>query len=324
MPNFASIMGVNYSSYFQSVPVNPVSAAAQIAGLPVTSVKTFTHDYDLPFIKAAQAQKNLTLAVGCTNDELAGLANGNTQSLVSAIAPFVDTVAWVCVGNEPLGSWYNHAYDALLVPAVTNVANAFKQAGLAIGVTVPQNFEFMQVSYPPSQGSVKPELANIIKGTCAVMRSTRAPFVVNIYPFITRVQNRSVVPLDYCLFTAPPDQWVKDGAYTYTNIFVAMIDALHVALENIDCGDLEIVVGECGWPSSGDPDATNNNARTFNHGLINQCKSNQGTPRYPGKPIQCFVFEMYDEDRKPTGPGAFEPYWGVCDGAGNPKYKLMW
>jgi len=87
-------------------------------------------------------------------------------------------VAWVCVGNEPLGSWYNHAYDALLVPAVTNVANAFKQAGLAIGVTVPQNFEFMQVSYPPSQGSVKPELANIIKGTCAVMRSTRAPFMV--------------------------------------------------------------------------------------------------------------------------------------------------
>jgi exo-beta-1,3-glucanase (GH17 family) len=304
MPIFTSIMGVNYSSYFQSVPVDPVSAEAQIAGLPVTSVKTFTHDYDLPFIKAAQAQKNLTLAVGCTNDELAGLANGNTQSLVSAIAPFADTVAWVCVGNEPLGSWYNHAYDALLVPAVTNVANAFKQAGLAIGVTVPQNFEFMQVSYPPSQGSVKPELANIIKGTCAVMRSTRAPFMVNIYPFITRVQNRSVVPLDYCLFTAPPDQWVKDGAYTYTNIFVAMIDALHVALENIDCGDLEIVVGECGWPSSGDPDATNNNARTFNQGLINQCKSNQGTPRYPGKPIQCFVFEMYDEDRKPTGPGA--------------------
>ena len=298
MLNFASIMGVNYSSYFQSVPVDPVSAEAQIAGLPVTSVKTFTHDYDLPFIKAAQAQKNLTLAVGCTNDELAGLANGNTQSLVSAIAPFADTVAWVCVGHEPLGSWYNHAYDALLVPAVTNVANAFKQAGLAIGVTVPQNFEFMQVSYPPSQGSVKPELANIIKGTCAVMRSTRAPFMVNIYPFITRVQNRSVVPLDYCLFTAPPDQWVKDGAYTYTNIFVAMIDALHVALENIDCGDLEIVVGECGWPSSGDPDATNNNARTFNQGLINQCKSNQGTPRYPGKPIQCFVFEMYDEDRK--------------------------
>ena len=110
MPKFTSTMGVNYSSYFQSVKVNPVSSAAQIAGLPVSSVKTFSHDYDLPFIKAAQAQKNLTLAVGCTNDELSGLANGSTtQSLVNAIAPFADTVAWICVGNEPLGSWLNHA-----------------------------------------------------------------------------------------------------------------------------------------------------------------------------------------------------------------------
>jgi len=325
MPKFTSTMGVNYSSYFQSVHVNPVSSAAQIAGLPVTSVKTFSHDYDLPFIKAAQAQKNLTLAVGCTNDELAGLANGSTaQALVSAIAPFADTVAWICVGNEPLGSWFNHAYDNLLVPAVSNVANAFKQAGLPMGVTIPQNFEFMQVSYPPSQGSVKPELVNILQGTCAVMRSTGAPFMVNIYPFITRVQNRNVVKLDYCLFNAPPADWVHDGAYTYSNIFLAMLDALHVALEKVGCGDLEIVVGECGWPSRGDQDATISNARTFNQGLINQCKSNQGTPRHPGKPIQCFVFEMYDEDKKPTGPGAFEPYWGVCDGARNPKYTLTW
>jgi len=66
MPNIASIMGVNYSSYFQSVPISPVSAAAQIAGLPVTSVKTFTHDYDFPFIRQRRPRQNLTLAVGCT------------------------------------------------------------------------------------------------------------------------------------------------------------------------------------------------------------------------------------------------------------------
>ena len=95
----------------------------------------------------------------------------------------------------------------------------------------------MQVSYPPSQGSVKPELVNILQGTCAVMRSTGAPFMVNIYPFITRVQNRNVVKLDYCLFNAPPADWVHDDGLTYVNIFVAMLDALHVALEKIGCGD---------------------------------------------------------------------------------------
>ena len=31
-------------------------------------------------------------------------------------------------------------------------------------------------------------------------------------------------------------------------------------------------------------------------------------PRYPNKQIQCFVFEMYDEDTKPIDPGQF-PGW---------------
>ncbi len=324
MPKFTSIMGVNYGTYFQTKPVDPNSAAIQIASLPITSAKTFTHDFDLPFIKAAQAQRKLTLAVGCINDELSTLASGNTQQLIRDITPFADVVAWVCVGNEPLGSWYKHAYDRLLVPAVRNVANALKQAGLPIGVTVPQNFEFMQASYPPSAGSIKKEFEDVIKGTCDVMRSTGAPFMVNIYPFITRRDNRSVVSLDYCLFHASPQEWVRDGAYTYENIFDAMLDALRVALTRIGCGDLEIVVGECGWPTAGDQDATVANAQLFNQGLIRHCKSGAGTPRNRGKTIQCFAFEMYDEDKKPTDAGPFERYWGVYDGAGNPKYRLAW
>ena len=324
MIKFTSTMGVNFSNYFQSRPVDPIAAATQIAGLPVTSAKTFSHQgSDLAFMTAARGKK-LTLAVGCTNDELADLATGNTQPLVNAIKPFADIVAWVCVGNEPLGSWHQGKYNSVLVGAVTNVAAAFKKAGLDIGVTVPQNFEFMANSYPPSQGSVKPELVDIIKGTCAAMRSSGAPFMVNIYPFITRAQNRKDVPLPYCLFTAGPENWVKDGSYTYTNIFDAMIDALHIALGKIGCGDLDIVVGECGWPSSGDQDATSKNAQTFNQLLINHCKSGKGTPRYPGKPIQCFVFEMYDEDTKPTDAGQFERFWGVRDGYGALKYPLNW
>jgi exo-beta-1,3-glucanase (GH17 family) len=103
-----------------------------------------------------------------------------------------------------------------------------------------------------------------------------------------------------------------------------MLDALHVALGRIACGDLEIVVGECGWPTDGGLDATVNNAQTFNQNLIYHCKSGKGTPRYPGKQIQCFVFEMYDEDTKPIDAGQFERFWGVKGGNGNFKYGLNW
>lgn len=156
------------------------------------------------------------------------------------------------------------------------------------------------------------------------MRATNTPFMVNIYPFITRAQNRNVVPLPYCLFSAGPENWVHDGSYTYRNIFDAMLDALHVALGKIGYGDLEIVVGECGWPTSGDQDATVANAQLFNQSLIAHCKSNQGTPRFPGKPIQCFAFEMYDEDTKPIDAGSFERFWGVKAADGDFKYLLNW
>jgi exo-beta-1,3-glucanase (GH17 family) len=319
----SSIMGVNFSNRFQSAPIDPTSTARQVAALPVTYVKTFGYqDGDLAFIKAAQAQK-LTLAVGIPDSELQNLAENTTRPLVNAILPVAGIVSWLCVGNEPLGSWKNNQYNDLLVPAVTNVNNAFQKAGLKIGVTVPQNFEFMQSSYPPSNGAIKTELEAIIRGTCGVMRSSGAPFMVNIYPFITRKDHRGDVSLEYCLFTANRVV-VQDGRYGYTNIFDAMIDALHVALDKIGYGDLEIVIGECGWPTQGDQDATTANAQIFNQNLINHCKSGAGTPRNPDKPIRCFVFEMYHENQKDTGPGPFEHFWGVNNSSGQPKYQLTW
>ena len=325
MIKFASTMGVNFSNFFQSRPIDPNTAAKQIAGLPVKSAKIFSHEgSDLKFMTAAQTN-GLTLAVGCTNAELQGLADGKTQSLIGAIKPLADIVSVVCVGNEPLGSWQPPAYKNLLIGACENVRLALASEKLDIGVTVPQNFEFMATSYPPSAGAVNPDLVGVIKSTCGTMSATKAPFMVNIYPFITRIQNRQYVPLPYCLFNAPQSQWVKDGDYTYTNIFDAMLDALHVALGKIGFPNLEIVVGECGWPTGGgEPEATIDNARTFNQALINHCKSSQGTPRHPGKPIQCFVFEMYDEDKKPVDAGQFERHWGCYDGNGGAKYKLTW
>ena len=74
------------------------------------------------------------------------------------------------------------------------------------------------------------------------MRSSGAPFLINIYPFLTRVQNRSAVPSDYCLFTADANHWVQDGNYTYKNIFDAMIDA-----EQFRAGVTTLPPSTC-WP----------------------------------------------------------------------------
>jgi hypothetical protein len=174
-------------------------------------------------------------------------------------------------------------------------------------------------SYPPSNGSIKPELVDVIKGTCEVMRSTGSPFMVNIYPFLARRDNPKDVSLDYCLFNGK----VVDGSYTYSGIFHAMMDALYVALGRIGYGNLEVVIGESGWPTQGHEDATTGNAEKFNNALIRNIKTT-GTPRFPNRPIRCFLFEMYDEDQKSVEHGPFEHYWGVYRTAGVPKYSLVW
>jgi exo-beta-1,3-glucanase (GH17 family) len=325
--DMTSVIGMNLSNTFQSNPIPLASGAAQIAKLPVGLVKVFsTRGADATFWKRV-SDDGLKVIVGIPNDDILNIAAGGDSAklIINQIKPYAEAISWVCVGNEPLGSWYGDKYSPYLSKAVGVVYDVLQSSGLKnVGVTVPQNFEFMETSYPPSAGAIKQKFEQIIKDTCAVMTVSKAPFMVNIYPFITRAQNRNVVPLDYCLFTAKEDHWVHDGNYTYKNIFDAMIDALHVALDKIGYSNLEIVIGECGWPTAGDIDATPGNAKTFLQNLINHCKSYQGTPRLPNRQIRCFVFEMWDEDRKDTGPGQFEKYWGVCDGTGKPKFSLAW
>ena len=46
-------------------------------------------------------------------------------------------------------------------------------------------------------------------------------------------------------------------------IFDGMIDVLHVALTKIGYGDLDIVIGECGWPTADGLDANSDNAQSL-------------------------------------------------------------
>jgi hypothetical protein len=70
-------------------------------------------------------------------------------------------------------------------------------------------------------------------------------------------------------------------------------------------------------------DANVANGQRFLGALIAHCKSGKGTPQRPNRQIQCFAFEMCDEDKKDTGPGPFERYWGICDGQGRQKYPAL-
>ncbi len=324
--NFASTVGVNFSNTFQKTPISVTTAASQISGIGTKMVKMYNYT-QTDFIVAAKAQ-GLQVIIGIPNDDLKAL-HDNTASTISAIVSVVNTyqgtIAMVCVGNEPLGPWWKNAYSGLLVKAIQNLNAALIKATIPTPLTVPFNYAIMDTSYPPSKGILKTAHIAIIKSVCDVIKSSGGVFMINIYPFLDKNTTASI-QLPYCLFTATSvaEGWVIDGSYTYKNIFDASYDALFVALTANGHGDLKIAVGECGWPTDKDdyPDATVGNATRFNQNLVAHCKSGLGTPRVPNVNINCFIFEMYDEDTKSIDAGTFERHWGICDKTGKAKYTL--
>lgn len=89
---------------------------------------------------------------------------------------------------------------------------------------------------------------------------------------------------------------------------------------------LEVVVGEVGWPSDGNGDtrgfATLDLARRFNNDIVRHMSSGGGTPLRPNRVIQGYLFSLIDEDNKTTGAGPFERHWGLFTTSLMPKYSL--
>lgn len=109
----------------------------------------------------------------------------------------------------------------------------------------------------------------------------------------------------------------------YTNVFDAMVDAAYYAMAFLNTTNVPVLVTESGWPSKGDsnePDATLDNANTYNSNLIRHVINKTGTPKHPGISVSTYIYELYNEDTKP-GPVS-EKNWGLFDSNGVPIYTL--
>lgn len=98
------------------------------------------------------------------------------------------------------------------------------------------------------------------------LKQKNAPFVDNIYPFLSLYQNVGF-PFDFAFFDGG-GKTISDKNATYTNVFEANYDTLIWSLKKNSAGDLKIIVGEVGWPTGGNMYATNKLAKRFYDGLM--------------------------------------------------------
>lgn len=134
------------------------------------------------------------------------------------------------------------------------------------------------------------------------LRETKSPYMINPYPHIPYTPDRN----NYALFKPNPGIYDQFTKLTYTNMFDAMLDATYSAMKAFGYGDVEIAIGETGWPSAGEPNQPYlnvDNAGFYNLNLIKHVSSRKGTPLMPNRSFETYIFGLFNENMKP-GPNA--------------------
>ncbi|KAG6506872.1 hypothetical protein ZIOFF_032204 [Zingiber officinale] len=302
-----TVVGVNYGMLGDNLP-SPAQVVSLFEARGIGRLRLFHPD---AAALAALRSSGIEVVLGTLNEELPGLAaypSAAEKWVAANVAPFAGSVRfrYINAGNEVVPG--DTAGNVL--PAMRNLAAAVRAAGLRIPVTTSVATTALGVSYPPSQGAFSEAAAGVMTPIAAFLRSTSAPLLVNVYPYFSYAGNPGEVALDYALFRAA-GVVVRDGALGYDNLFDAMVDSVHAALEKAGAAEVEVVVSETGWPSGGGGlGATVENAAAYVNNLVAHVRKGGGTPRKPGNATETYLFAMFNENQKPAGT---ERHFGLSD-----------
>ncbi|XP_074586956.1 glucan endo-1,3-beta-glucosidase-like [Curcuma longa] len=325
LPTVALAVGVNYGGFADNLPPPADIAAFLKDNTFIDRVKLFD---DNPDIIRAFSGSGISLAVTVPNDEIPSFASRRPPSaaasawVASNLAPFypATNISLVLLGNEVLAT-HDRNLIAYLVPAMRSLSAALISAGFSeIRVSTPHSLGVLSASEPPSTGRFRRGYDRAVFAPMLDFhRSTRTPFVVNPYPYFGYTARK----LGYALFRPNPGVFDAATGVNYTNMFEAQLDAVHAAMERLGYGDVEIAVGETGWPSAGDPwqlGVSVEDAESFNRNVIRLVSSGSGTAMMPGRRFETYIFALFDEDLKP-GPMA-ERHFGLFNTDLSPVYDV--
>ncbi|XP_042025882.1 glucan endo-1,3-beta-glucosidase 11-like [Salvia splendens] len=322
--NSASPLGINYGQIANNLP-HPESVVPLVKSIGARSVKLYDAD---PRVLKAFANTGVEFIVGLGNEYLARMRDPKqalawVKSNVQCYLP-ATKITCIAVGNEVL-TLNDSALSSNLLPAMESIHTALVSLNLdkQVSVSTAHNLAVLDVSYPPSAGAFRRDLAPKLSCILDFHSKVGSPFLVNAYPFFAYKSNPKQVPLDFVLF-GPGSGMVDQGSgLRYDNMFHAQVDAAYAAIDKLGYKKVCLQISETGWPSKGDADeagATPDNARKYNGNLLKLVAAKKGTPMRPNADLNVHVFALFNENQKP-GP-ASERNFGLFKPDGTPVYNL--
>ncbi|XP_010553889.1 PREDICTED: glucan endo-1,3-beta-glucosidase 2-like [Tarenaya hassleriana] len=322
-----AFIGVNIGTDLSDMP-HPTQVVALLKAQQIRHIRLYDTD---PGMLTALANTGIKVVVSVPNDQLLGIGQSNSTAAnwvkrnIIAHYPATNITA-IAVGSDVLTTLPN--VSPVLVNAIKNIHSALLSSNLdgRIKVSTPLSTSLILDPFPPSQAFFNRSWNPVLVPLLSFLQSTDSYLMLNVYPYYDYMQSNGVIPLDYALFKPiPPNKEAVDSntLVHYSNAFDAVVDAAYFAMEFLNFTNIPVVVTESGWPSKGDsdePDATIENANTYNSNLIRHVLNKTGTPKHPGIAVSTYIYELYNEDTK-VGPMS-EKNWGLFDANGHPVYIL--
>ena len=317
-------IGVNWGTQ-TSQPLSPSHIVQMLKDNNIDKIKLFDSDHwTVNFF----AKTGMEVMLGIPNNQLETLAEDYEnakdwvkENLTRAYNDGVN-IRYVAVANEPFLTAYNGSNINTTFPALKNIQKAINEAGFGnkIKATIPQNADVYESGKEgPSGGNFRPDIRQLMIDIVQFLRDNDAPFVVNIYPFLSLSLNPDF-PIEFAFFDGGAKP-VHDKGTTYTNMLDANLDTLVWSLKKANSEKVPIIIGEIGWPTDGDDSATVTLAKKFYDGFFKKMATKKGTPMYP-KDMEYYLFSLTDENQKSVAPGEFERHWGVFRYDGQPKFPM--
>ncbi|KAH0466952.1 hypothetical protein IEQ34_004190 [Dendrobium chrysotoxum] len=319
-----SALGINYGQVANNLP-SPEHVLRLLSSLHVS--KTRIYDTN-PKVLSAFANSSIELIVTVPNEAVAGLADPAQAAdwITTNISPFLPytKITGIAVGNEVFT-----CQDSVLMDNVVDAMMGLHQGLVGLGldsvihVSTASSLAVLANSYPPSLGSFRPELAELIGPLLRFLSVTGSPFWINAYPYFAYKDDPERVPLDYVLFNSGAGMVDPNTGLKYDNMLYAQVDAVIFAIARFGYGGIEVRVSETGWPSKGDDDemgATVENAMIYNRNLVARQLENEGTPLRPKARLEVYLFALFNENLKP-GPTS-ERNYGLYQPDGSMAYNV--
>ncbi|KAM3397944.1 glucan endo-1,3-beta-glucosidase A-like [Capsicum galapagoense] len=264
---------------------------------------------------------NIEIILDVPNQDLEALtnpSNANRWVQDNIRSHFLDVkFKYIAIGNEVDPSTNTGQYARFVVPAMENIYNALSAVGLQnqIKVSTATYSGLLANTYPPKDSIFREEYKSFINPIIGFLSQKNLPLLANIYPYFGHTDNTANVSLSYALFNQQGKNPVG-----YQNLFDALVDSIYFATEKLGGQNIEIIVSESGWPSSGHPAAIIENARTYCTNLINHVKGGVATPKKPGRIIETYLFAMFDKNQKKGKIS--EQHFGLFHPDQRPKYQI--